>query len=206
MHIQFIPQDDAGRAVLQAVRDDEDPPLPLDSLVFDAAPLTLTPDLVAVAGALLFADHAHSRLTFDGTVSAATTTAISRVTGLEVSPPASLTAPRDSADDEIRATTLDLGLSDSLPPRAPAGDRASRLRVSASRFHGALFGVKEAVIASNAEFMATRFRRESVLAAAGVLYSKDFLACAIDVSGGVDGGKVSSSDVELCAAIEISLA
>ena len=131
MHIQFIPQADAGRAVLQAVRDDEDPPLPLDSLVFDAAPLTLTPDLVAVAGALLFADHAHSRLTFDGTVSAATTTAISRVTGLEVSPPASLTAPRDSADDEIRATTLDLGLSDSLPPRTPAVDRTSLLLGSA---------------------------------------------------------------------------
>ena len=51
------------------------------------------------------------------------------------------------------------------------------------RFQGALYGVKEAVIASNAWLLATYLDPARVHLAAGILFAHDFLAQGIEIDG-----------------------
>ncbi|MGY5765392.1 hypothetical protein ACXET9_09330 [Brachybacterium sp. DNPG3] len=206
MHIEFDSRDDTGRTRLRAVREPDDRALPVDQLIFDAEPRTLTKDRIAIAGTLAFGAYAGGRIGFPSKISSAAEAAIISATGLQVSTGVSRKAETAPKDEPLQATTLTVQIAESLPASTPGVDRTVLSLVQDARYSGALFGVKESVIASNAWYASRRLDAASVLAAAGVLFAQDLLAREIDLAlPGSESAGLSSTVRTLCAAVGLSL-
>lgn len=206
MHIQFDTQDATGRTRLRAVREADDRALPVDQLIFDTAPGALTDDRIAIAGALAFGSYAADEIAFPSVISAAAADAIRSTTGLRISSDVARMSGDGGDDGPLQATLLTVTIGSSLPISTPSVDHARLNLIEDSRYNGALYGVKEAVIASNVWYAVQRLDAASVLAAAGVLFAQDLLArelCLEIPSGAADG--LSDRDRTLCAAIGLEL-
>lgn len=209
MHIDFQTDDGTGRCSLAARPGPADSPLPVTVLLLDAAPLTIDPDRVAVAGAILFADHSGGELTFAQPISEAVADAVYTAMGLRVTHAVASAAqgpqPASSAP-HTQATTLSVDASTSLDDPTPGIDRTRLRLVPGERFQGALYGVKEAMIASNAWLLATYLDPARVHLAAGILFAHDFLAQSIEIDGALGTSAPIPAEVQqLCAAVGLDL-
>lgn len=207
MHIDFLHDDGAGRTVLEAVRGADDRALAVDRLIFDAPPRSLHQDRLAVAGVLLFGDCAESEISLPGEVSYELAEAVRDLCGLRIT--SEIARPKGAAEEAgaeqeapLQVTTLTVGPVTGFPARTPEVDQTRLGLVPGERFQGALFGIKEAIIPSNAWLLASVTDPASVLLATGVLFSEDFLARALRVEL-ADGsaGTVSPAARQLCAAV-----
>ena len=194
MRIDFLPDDGTGRATLRAAPELGDRTPPVDSLLLDAAPAQWDVDLAAAAGTLLFARYAGDHLTFPTTISHNLAEVIYEATGRQViSPTIRPQIAQVDADPgtgaPLRVTRLTVSLAPRLPATTPPVDHARLAMVPGERFQGALYGVKEAVVASNAWYLATAVDPTAVLQAAGILFSRDLLASEIvaELSDGTTG-------------------
>ncbi|MEE1617839.1 hypothetical protein [Brachybacterium sp. J153] len=207
MQIQLLPDDGTGRTALLATPDPGDRPMPVDQLLLDAAPRMLDDECTAVAGTLLFAPYAQSEISFGKKISAGLAGAIQDATGLTVT---SKTAERPRSDDAVSAplqvTTLAVSLDGALEASTPGVDRTRLRLVPGERFQGALFGVKEAVIASNAWYLARVIDPHRVQLAAGLLFARDLLAQHVrTTSEEAEAWAVPEEVATLCAALGIGV-
>lgn len=179
MQISFLPDDGTGRAVLRAVPDTGDTHPPVDALIIDAAPRERDADLVAAAGTLLFSRYAGSSLEFTAPISADLATAIQEGTGLSIRSLVDRATDHAPTLEEITApqvTDLEISFAGPVPQATPSVDLARLGLIPGERFQGALFGVKEALIASNAWYLASVVDPVDVQHAAGFLFSREFLS------------------------------
>lgn len=211
MHIEFVRDDGTGRAMLRAHGRAEDRALPVDSLILDAGPTILDSDRVALAGALLFGGFAAGDISFGTQVSVGAADALRAVTGRRVTSEVSgrmleSAGSESTAQEPPQVTALHVSLATGLRDRAPGVDRTRLGLVPGERCQGALFGIKEAVIASNAWLVARFVDPVAVLLAAGLLFSHDLLARTIVIEH-PDGSPapVAPSARELCAAVGIEV-
>lgn len=206
MQIEFDQHDLTGRTRLRAVPEVDDRTLPVDQLIFDAAPEALTDDRIAVAGALVFGALSAHQIGFPERISSATAEAIHSTTGLQVSTGIARTAEASTENRPLQATTLTVEIASALPASTPAVDCTRLSLVQDARYSGALHGVKETVIASNAWYASLRLNAASVLAAAGVLFAQDLLAREIVLSTpAAESVGPSEADRILCAAVGLDL-
>lgn len=205
MHIDFQADDGTGRCSLIARPEHADRALPVGRLLLDAAPLTIDHDRVAVAGALLFAEHCGGELSFaapvsEGVADALYTSTRQRVTASELGPQ---TATQPSP---TQATLLSVDVAESLGDATPGIDRTLLRLLPGERFQGALYGVKESVIASNAWLLCTYIDPVRVRLAAGVLFAHDLLAQGIEIGDAAGGPHaVPAGAQQLCAAVGLDL-
>lgn len=211
MHIEFLRDDGTGRAVLRAQQESGDLALPIDSLIFDASPGVLDGDRVAVAGTLLFAGVDAGSISFNKAVSPEVASAIHSATGHSVGSKIStrkLEGPHGEkiAEAPLQMTTLDVSFSTWIPENTPGVDRTHLGLVPGERLQGALYGVKESVVSSNAWLVASYINPYRVLLAAGLLFSHDLLAQRIEPDVPEDGATgPASSAQELCSAVGIDI-
>lgn len=209
MHIDFQTDDGTGRCSLAARPGPADRPLPVTALLLDAAPLTIDPDRVAVAGAVLFGDHSGGELSFAQPISEAVADALYSGMGHRVTHAVASAAQGPeptSPAPPTQATTLSVDASTGLGDPTPGIDRTRLCLVPGERFQGALYGVKEAVIASNAWLLATYLDPARVHLAAGILFAHDFLAQGIEIDGALGTSAAMSAEVQqLCAAVGLEL-
>lgn len=211
MHIE-LSRDGIGRAVLRARRGPEDRPLPVDGLIFDAAPVTRESDRVAVAGTLLFARYADSTIGFADPISERVAEAITAATGLAIDSRV-LPALRSEEASEVatgkaarpQVTTLTVALGSRLPEATPGIDRARLDLLPGERYSGALYGVKELLIASNAWLLASHLDRGAVMTAAGIIFADDLFAGTIELDGESREDEPSQAARELCREIGLTL-
>lgn len=211
MHIEFLLDDGTGRAVLRAERGPGDRDLPVDSLIFDTAPATFDSDRVAAAGVMLFGEYAGEELSFGKKVSPELGDQITEVTGCTITSKTSgrvieALGTKTSPGEILQTTTLHVSLATGFGDRTPPVDRTRLGLVPGERFHGALHGIKESLIASNAWMLASCFTPTPVLIASALLYSHDLLAK--DVVAELDGGtrgRPSSVVETLCGAVGIGV-
>lgn len=211
MHIEFVRDDGTGRAMLRAQGRAEDRALPVDSLILDADPTILDSDRIALAGALLFGTFASGDISVGTSVSADAANAIRAVTDHRVTSEVSgRVLERKGSDQAVEeplpATTLHVALTTDLRDRTPEVDHTRLGLVPGERYQGALFGIKEAVISSNAWLLARFMDPAAVLLAAGLLFSHDLLVRTLVIEH-PDGSPVpvSPSARELCAAAGIDV-
>lgn len=207
MQIQLLTDDGTGRTALLAAPDPGDRPVPVDQLLLDAAPRMLDHDCTAVAATVLFAPYAQSEIGFGKTISASIAEAIHDATGLTIT---SKVAERPRSDDAVSAplqvTTLAVSLDGGLADSTPGVDRTQLRLVPGERFQGALFGVKEAVIASNAWYLARVIDPHRVQLAAGLLFARDLLAQHVrTTSEEAEAWAVPEEVATLCAALGIGV-
>lgn len=213
MHIEFS-RDSTGRAVLRARRGPGDRPLPVSELLFDAAPATSDSDRIAVAGTLLFARYAARAITFKAPIRESVANAIAAATGLVIESdvlPAS--DPNEAREQELlkeqlgqpRVTTLTVGFGVALPGSTPGIDHARLDLVPGDRYSGALYGVKEMLIASNAWLLASHLEPAAVMTAAGILFADDLFAGTIALDGDVPGSWPAPHARDLCRAVGVAL-
>lgn len=185
--------------------------LPADSLILDADPTTLDSDRVAIAGVLLFGGFATGELAFAKKVSTDAAQAIKTVTGREVVSKVSDRKLESKGSDKaidapLQATSLHVARSTGLQGDTPGVDETRLGLVPGERYQGALFGIKEMVVASNAWLLERYYEPTAVLLAAGLLFSHDFLAKQITIEGpDGDALPVTSSVTELCSAVGIAV-
>lgn len=207
MQIQLLPDDGTGRTALLATPDPGDRPMPVDQLLLDAPPRTLDHDCAAVAATVLFAPYAQSEISFGKKISAGLAEAIHVATGLTVT---SKFADKLRSDDEasspLQVTTLTVNLNGALAKSTPGVDQTRLSLVPGERFQGALFGVKEAVIASNAWYLARVIDPHRVQLAAGLLFARDLLAQHVrTTSEEAEAWAVPEEVATLCAALGIGV-
>lgn len=211
MHIDYLQNDGAGRTVLKAVRGGDDRVPAVDRLIFDAPPKNFHQDRLAVAGVLLFGGDAESEISFPWEISYELAEAVRDVRGLqvisEIARPKHLMERPDSGEGApLQVTTLSIQPVTGFSERTPEVDQTRLGLVPGERFQGALFGIKEAIISSNAWLLARATEPATVLLAAGVLYSEDFLARAlrIELADG-SAAQVSTPARQLCAAVGLDV-
>lgn len=211
MYIDFLP-DGTGRTVLRAHRGAADQPLPVSELVFDTPPATADPDRIAVAGALVFAGFAERSLGFAKPISAEVAEAITAETGLVIDSEVLRKRERDadSVEQEERArrprvTTLSVSLGLQSIGTTPGIDCTRLALVPGERYSGALFGVKEMLIGSNAWLLATYLEPSVVMTASGVLFADDLFAGTIAVERGESAAWPTARARGLCESIGLAL-
>lgn len=179
MKIDFLSDDGRGRTALIARTETGDAVPAVDCLLMDAAPLEIDYDRVALAACLIFGGSS-DKLEFGWPVSPRLAGAISSSIGCRVS---SLIVERDDMVEAIQATRLQVTLSLTIPSGTPPRDCTRLTIVPSERFYGSLHGVKEAIVGSNAWLLTDYVSEAYVMAAVGALYSRDFLASAVEISG-----------------------
>lgn len=209
MRIEYLQNDSADRAVLRAERSAEDRALPVDTLIFDAAPAHLSSDQIAVAGVLLFAEFAERDIAFSAPITVELQRAIADATGLAVvSTVLPLVEASDAKEPDARppsVTTMTVTFGAPLCDTTPRVDRTRLDLVPGERFQGALYGVKELVVASNAWYVATAIDPRAVLAAAGVLFAGDLLAKEIVLGDAAQRLWPTPGARALCEAVGLTL-
>lgn len=205
MQIHFLPDDGTGRTALRAHAEAGDRPLRADQLLLDAAPRTVDHDLVAAAATVLFAPNAGTEIGFGDEISAPLASAIQDATGLAVASKVVEPSTDDSAETgPLQVTTLAVSLGGLLEVLTPGVDRTRLQLVPGERFHGALFGVKESIIASNAWYLGQVMDPRRVQLAVGLLFARDLLAKEIETSGeGAEPWDVPAPVRTLCEALGI---
>lgn len=211
MHIDFLQDDGVGRTVLEAVRGADDRALAVDRLILDAPPRSLGQDRLAVAGVLLFGDRAESQISFPGEISYELAEVVQEICGLRVNsevarPKGASEQSGDEQEAPLQVTTLTVGQVTGFSERTPEVDETRLGLVPGERFQGALFGIKEAIIPSNAWLFTSVTDPAAVLLAAGLLYSEDFLARALRVElADSSAGTVPEAARKLCAAVGLDV-
>lgn len=209
MHFEFMPDDGTGRTVLRALPDPSDETPRVDSLVLDACPTRHDADLVAAAATLLYSRFATETLSFPSPIPQPLADAIHNATGLQVGSAITPAEPEPLEEQDAgnpQVTTLEVSLTSEVPPRTPGVDRTRLCLVAGDRFQGALHGVKESLIASNAWYLASTVEPSDVRYAVGLLFSRDFLAREV-VAGdsGSDGSRPSELALLLGASIGLTV-
>lgn len=209
MHLEFFADDGTGRTVLQASPTQGDMTPRVDSLILDGSPLDWSIDHAAASATLLFARFTSETLSFSEPVGRPIYHAIREATGLAVdfdTSGSSMHTEHSVDPDWAQVTTLEVSLVDTISPRTPLVDCTRLGLIPGERFQGALYGVKEAMVASNAWYLTSAIDPADVLCAAGFLYSRDFLAQAIKVST-PDGTLARPSELArtLAAALGLSI-
>lgn len=211
MHIEFQRDDGTGRTVVQAKPSADDSPLAVDRLILDAAPRTVHHDRLAVAGTILFGAHAATGISFSKKVSHEFAELLHSTFDLEVTSKVlepNRIAPGSDYEqaDPLRVTTLTASLVTGFPECTPGVDQTRLGLVPGERFQGALYGIKEAIIASNAWLLAEVFDPASVLLATGVIYAEDFLARELRAElGDGSAGRPTEGTRQLCSVIGLDL-
>lgn len=151
-------------------------------LMIDYPPLGLNPHLVVAAG-LLWGDTTISRIEFDGTLS-------DKVVGQWESGLGIILEGSVSKNEYERAANTDLLVSSggSISESTPGRDETVLKLVPSARFYGALKGVKESIIASNAWMFGDSALAQLCL---GILFADEFMARSISVEG-----KLRDKDIE----------
>ena len=171
-----------GLSVNYAESDVIKPPLMVDD-----APLELNPHLVVAAG-LLWGESTISRVEYEGTLSA-------KVAGQWESNLGIALEGSVSKNEYERAANSDLFVSSGglISETTPGRDETVLKVVPSARFYGALKGIKESIIASNAWMF-----EESALAqlCLGILFADEFMARSIYVEE-----KLRDKDIERALAI-----
>lgn len=156
----------------------------LDSFAFDAIPEELDPLRSVIAGVLVFGDRRLERITTNDEVPSKFINAIESIIGLRPDPeqePASSFASDAEEGSPIRATTLEIRFGEDLAIATPGRDITRLTLVPSERYSGVLWGVKEAVVASNAWLHLQDRPQAFVAAAAGVLYADEFMGKTISL-------------------------
>lgn len=206
MKIDYVAQDETGKAALTASATGDERPVPVPGLLLDAAPSAVSAEAIAVAGTLLFGRFADSTIAFPRAIDARLAAAIAGATGLVVVSEVKPYPEEDGAiqsDSSIRATRLLVDLGFKIDSATPDVDETRLLLIPGERFQGALWGIKEYVIASNAWYLSSLLDRVSVIASAGVLYATDLLANEIATSN-VDNTAAAQIAKDLCLQLGIS--
>lgn len=213
MHIDYLRDDGTGRAVVHATRGADDAPLAIDRLILDVPPRGVHDDRLAVAAVLLFGERAASEISFPREISHELAEAVHAAYGVKtiskVATPkraASEDEPEADARDALQVTTLAVGPATGFTERTPGVDRARLGLVPGERFQGALFGIKEAIVSSNAWLLADVLDPTDVMLAVGVLYSEDFLARELLVElEGDSAARASAAARQLCSAVGVGI-
>ena len=156
---------------------------------------------------LLFGGQTASEISFPRKISHELAVAVNAAYGLrttsEVVEPIRAAAGSDVAPESpLQVTTLTVGPVTQLSERTPGVDHARLGLVRGERFQGALFGIKEAIISSNAWLLAGVFDPTDVMLAVGVIYSEDFLAreLLVELEGDATAD-ASTAAKQLCSAV-----
>ncbi|WP_146113400.1 MULTISPECIES: hypothetical protein [unclassified Arthrobacter] len=184
MLIKNISVKGSGGFNLLAVREDQELAPKLESLSFDATPVGLTPLKVLVAGALLFGNREMDRIETIGEVPKGTVERVQSLLGIGINPTMGQnlgSVESDESDTTIKATTLKINLEGSFTANTPGRDVTTLSLIPSERCSGVLWGVKEAIVASNAWLHEKYDSRSRLVAAVGVLFAEEFLAEAICV-------------------------
>ncbi|MHA6967378.1 hypothetical protein ACX5K5_06740 [Glutamicibacter bergerei] len=167
---------------LLAVSEGEELVPKLESLMFDAAPTDLSPLKTLIAGALLFGNRRLERIQVNGEVSNIFVEQVQTLVGIGKSANPELDlAPEvaDEFDTKIRATTLKINLQAAFANVTPERDVTNLTLIPSERYSGVLWGIKEAIVASNAWLHEKHSSSAQVAAAVGVLFADEFLARSI---------------------------
>lgn len=151
-------------------------------LMVDAPPVNVNPHLVVAAG-LLWETSVVSTIEFDGALSIEVAEKWESSLGIKLD-------GSISKKEYIRAANTDLSVSSDglIAETTPGRDQTHLKVVPSARFYGALKGIKESIIASNAWMF-----RESAIAqlCLGILFADEFMARSISVEG-----KLRDVDIE----------
>lgn len=167
---------------LLAVPEGEELVPKLESLMFDAAPADLSPLKTLIAGSLLFGNRGLVRIDVNGEVSAVFLEQVQTLLGIGKNAKAEMDPEPevvDEFDTKIRATTLEINLRGTFAEGTPKRDVTTLTLIPSERYSGVLWGVKEAIVASNAWLHEKHSSRAHVAAAVGVLFADEFLARSI---------------------------
>ncbi|MGP5026812.1 hypothetical protein ACTXI4_16750 [Glutamicibacter ardleyensis] len=167
---------------LLAVPEGEELVPKLESLMFDAAPADLSPLKTLIAGSLLFGNRGLERLDVNGEVSVSLVEQVQTLLGIGQNAKAGMNlGPEivDEFDAKIRATTLKINLRGAFAEDTPERDVTTLTLIPSERYSGVLWGIKEAIVASNAWLHEKHSSRAHVAAAVGVLFAEEFLAKSI---------------------------
>jgi hypothetical protein len=180
MKIDFRTDDGRGRTALIARAEADDAVPSFDRLLMDAAPCEIDYERVAVAACLLFGGGSGDSIEFGWAIGQRLADAISASSGLRVR--STIVEPVDPTE-AIQATSLQVSFGLPSSAETPPMDQARLSLVPGERFYGGLHGIKESVIGSNAWLIADYVSEAYVSAAVGALYSRDFLASTVLISG-----------------------
>lgn len=156
-------------------------------LMVDVPPVNVNPHLVVAAG-LLWETSVASAIEFDGALSIEVAEQWESALGIKLD-------GSISKKEYIRAANTDLSVSSDglIAETTPGRDKTHLKVVPSARFYGALKGIKESIIASNAWMF-----RESAIAqlCLGILFADEFMARSISVEG-----KLRDVDIERARAV-----
>ena len=156
-------------------------------LMVDVPPVNVNPHLVVAAG-LLWETSVASAIEFDGALSIEVAEQWESALGIKLD-------GSISKKEYIRAANTDLFVSSDglIAETTPGRDQTHLKVVPSARFYGALKGIKESIIASNAWMF-----RESAIAqlCLGILFADEFMARSISVEG-----KLRDVDIERARAV-----
>lgn len=156
-------------------------------LMVDVPPVNVNPHLVVAAG-LLWETSVVSAIEFDGALSIEVAEQWESALGIKLD-------GSISKKEYIRAANTDLSVSSDglIAETTPGRDQTHLKVVPSARFYGALKGIKESIIASNAWMF-----RESATAqlCLGILFADEFMARSISVEG-----KLRDVDIERARAV-----
>ena len=171
-HIKFDAIAQTARYGLSVRGDESDITKP--PLMVDVPPVGLNPHLVVAAG-LLWKASAVSGIEFDGALSTDVAEEWEKNLGVELEGSTS-----DKKYSRAANTDLSVSLNGLIAETTPGRDQTHLRVVPSARFYGALKGIKESIIASNAWMF-----RESGLAqlCLGILFADEFMARSISVEG-----------------------
>lgn len=167
---------------LLAIPEGEEPIPKLEAIMFDAIPADLSPLKTLIAGSLLFGNRGLERINVNGEVSTAFVEQVQSLLGIGKNARAEMNVEPEVVDefnDKIRATMLKINLRGAFPEGTPERDVTSLTLIPSERYSGVLWGIKEAIVASNAWLHEKHSSPAHVAAAAGVLFAGEFLAKSI---------------------------
>lgn len=179
MHIEFLREDEAGRTTIRAHHGSDDLPLRVNTITYDVVPALVDDDRACVAGALAFLDNANHELSFDRPVTKNVADTIYQSTGRkvisEITPQVSLEEQGGNArtPSAIQATSLNVSFGSSFPDNTPNVDESRLSFVQSQRYEGALIGIKEMIVASNAWYVASFGNPKTIMLASALLFAND---------------------------------
>ena len=168
--IRFNSQRELGRFALEILSPDGSQVK--RPLILDSAPKYLSGDLVLSAG-LIYSGYSPEKLIVEWPVTEHFAEEINSGFGCEVI--AAKARPDLNSVSRPKATILEVSTGVDLDSKTPDREITRLLLVPNERFSGSLIGVKEVVIAGNAEWMASLYGAGALIAA-GILFSTDFMA------------------------------
>lgn len=167
-----------------AIADSDEVIPKLDCLMFDATPAFQSPEKTLIAGCLLFGEKNLTRVSAVNDVSSLFQEQVQEILGLTkktITVGDFQPATVDELETKIRATTLLINLRGKFPENTPGRDSTVLTLVPSERYSGVLWGIKEAIVASNAWLHEEHSSGSRIAAATGVLFAEEFLAKSICV-------------------------